>query len=209
MPLLDGQGLSGSWVAAAGVARGIDLSLRRVAGRVTGSISYSLGLADLKANGKTFPAPGDRRHALDATLFFRLANWVRLGAAFSGASGAPYTRFFAMSCPGDERCPVTPEGSAVPGVVGWAETANGERGGPYSSADLMLELEGNVLGLKIGGFLQVRNMGANANNLAYLGSDRSCAGGLLDGLCTSGTRVTDRFEVGMPVFPLIGFWARF
>ncbi len=209
VPLLGAQGLSESWVAASGVARGIDLSLRRVAGRVTGSLSYSLGLAELEANGKTFPAPGDRRHALDATLFFRLASWVRLGAAFTGATGAPYTRFFALSCPSDASCPVAPEGGGVPGVVGWADDANGERGGPYSSTDLMLELEGNVLGLKIGGFLQVRNMGANANNLAYLGSDRSCAGALLDGACSSGTGVTDRFEVGMPVFPLIGFWARF
>ncbi len=209
VPLLDDQGLSESWVASSGLARGVDLSLRRVAGRVTGSLSYSLGLAELKGNGKTFPAPGDRRHALDATVFFRLANWVRLGAAFSGATGAPYTRFFAMSCPGDERCPSTEEGAVVPGVVGWAEGAQGERGGPYSSADLMLELEGSVLGLKIGGFLQVRNMGANANNLAYLGSDQSCAGALLDGSCTSGIRITDRFEVGMPVFPFIGFWARF
>ncbi len=201
-------GLDPSWRTASGVARGIDLSIRRIAGRITGSVAYSYARSELEADGMTFPAPGDRRHTVDATLFLRLASWVRMGGAFTGSTGTPYTRFFTLSCPGDSRCP---EGADedVRDIVGYADAANEGRGPDFSAVDFLLEMEGNVLGLKLGGFLQVKNIGAQSNDGTYLGSFRNCGGAVVDGVCRSPTLLEDRFERGLPVVPLVGFWARF
>jgi len=207
--LLGDAGLDPAWASADGVARGIDLSARRLAGRITGSVAYSFAKAELKADGRTFPAPGDRRHAVDATLFLRLAGWLRVGSAFTGATGAPYTRFFPLVCPEDPNCPGDEAGPDAPAIVGYAGSSFAQRAPSHLSVDLMMELEGDLMGLKLGGFLQVKNISYNRNDATYLGTDLSCLGPSVDGVCQAPVQLLDRFEVGWPPIPLIGFWARF
>ena len=185
------------------------MSARRIAGRITGSLAYSLAKAELKADGVAFPAPGDRRHAVDATLFLRLASWLRVGSALTGTTGAPYTRFFPLVCPEDPNCPGEAGGPDAAPTVGYAGSSFAQRGPSHFSVDLMMELEGDLMGLKLGGFLQVKNISYHRNNATYLGTDLSCLGPSVDGICQAPFQVQDRFEVGWPPIPLIGFWARF
>jgi hypothetical protein len=72
-------------------ASGVELSLRRLVGRTTGTLSYSYGVATLDALGRRYASPQDRTHALDATISRRATDRLRLGAAFTAATGAPFT----------------------------------------------------------------------------------------------------------------------
>ena len=67
-------------------AVGVEVSLRRLAGRVTGSASYSYGDSRMDAAGMEFAASADRRHVIDATVMVRARDNLLLGAAFTGAS---------------------------------------------------------------------------------------------------------------------------
>src|SRR6185503_13417729 len=76
------------FVGAVENAHGLELSARRLTGRVTGSLAYSYGRSTRNASGLTYAADGDRRHALDATLMARLGSF-RVGGALSAMSGLP------------------------------------------------------------------------------------------------------------------------
>jgi TonB dependent receptor len=91
------------FVAARGAAHGVDLSLRRLAGRTTGSLGYSYGVSTLDAAGFHYFAPQDRTHSVDLTLSHRFSPRWRLAAAFSAATGAPFThtQFTALPARGD------------------------------------------------------------------------------------------------------------
>jgi hypothetical protein len=80
------------FVTARGAARGVELSARRLAGRTTASVGYTYATSTLDALGYHYFSPQDRRHAVDLSLARRLGESWRLAAAFSGATGAPYTR---------------------------------------------------------------------------------------------------------------------
>ncbi len=98
-----GGTLSGPpFVGARGAAAGLELGVRRVAGRWTGSAAYALQRSTLEANGARFAAPWERRHLLQLTGAVRVTPAVGIGAAFAAASGAPYTPFFdgTVSCDG-------------------------------------------------------------------------------------------------------------
>lgn len=71
-------------VKGAVTASGLDVSLRRLAGRLTGSVGYSLGHARAEALGVEFPAPTDRRHVVDLTTWVRISRGVSAGAAYTG-----------------------------------------------------------------------------------------------------------------------------
>lgn len=198
-----GNVLGPGWTSARGRAAGLDLSLRRLAGRWTGSLSYSLTRARLSAEGMDFPAPGDRTRALDATVRIRALDWLHVGAAFTGASGAPFTRFFAFRCPGVPGCPEEQEPDRPP-VLGIAGPALQGRAPAYASLDLMGEWRADVFGVELGGFLQIRNVLQRANDNVYVGSHLECGSDATLPGCT----VVDEFENGLPLLPLLGFWLR-
>ena len=181
-------------------AYGIELGTRKLSGRWTGSASYSLSRARITAARQSFPAPGERTHALDATFNYRLTDRMQLGAAFTATSGAPFTRFYAFRCPA-VYCPPPEEGA--PEVIGFNESAGAERGPAFASLDIHLQREGELFGHRSGFFVQLRNALNRDNQSAYVGSVLTC-GDVWGEDCS----LEDHFEDGFPFMPLVGFWIR-
>ena len=199
-PTVSGDALGTDWTTAEASATGIEMGVRRFAGRWVGSAWYGLSRARRKADGTSYRPLGDRTHTLDLSTIVQVTAKTRLGGTFTYASGAPYTRFFSFRCPEDQHCP-PPEAGAPP-IIGFREAAGAARADSYASVDLHLEREGRLFGLPFGFFLQLRNALGRDNRSAYRGSILTCSGGLVD------CRAEDRFEDGAPRLPLFGFWIR-
>lgn len=75
---------------------GLNVMLRRDAGRVTGWVSYAVGRAERRfaqlGGTRRFNAANDRRHDLAVVVDGRLTKRLSAGANFVYASGLPYTR---------------------------------------------------------------------------------------------------------------------
>ncbi|MDE6085495.1 MAG: TonB-dependent receptor, partial [Muribaculaceae bacterium] len=78
-----------------GTAKGIDLKIEKVYGKLTGHVSYSLAWSDRtfadKNEGKTFPARFDNRHTINILVNWSVSNKVSLNAAWTGHSGNRFT----------------------------------------------------------------------------------------------------------------------
>ena len=78
-----------------GTAKGIDFSVEKTAGKLTGHISYSLAWADRtfadKNGGHTFPARFDNRHTINVLLNWNISKKVSFNAAWTGHSGNRFT----------------------------------------------------------------------------------------------------------------------
>ncbi|MDE6288898.1 MAG: TonB-dependent receptor plug domain-containing protein [Muribaculaceae bacterium] len=74
-----------------GTAKGLDVKLEKVYGRLTGHIAYSLGWTDRtfadKNGGRTFPARFDNHHTIKILLNWKINDKVELNAAWTGHSG--------------------------------------------------------------------------------------------------------------------------
>ncbi|MGD2071766.1 MAG: TonB-dependent receptor, partial [Gemmatimonadota bacterium] len=175
-------------------ARGLDLSLRRLAGRVTGSVAYSLADAEAEAVGLAFPAPSDRRHVLDVTGRVRLSSDWNLGLAYTYATGSPYARTLERTLGESER------------EAAFLVDPFRRRTPPYASLDLVLDYARRIGVWSVGGFLQARNLTGHDNDVTYTHTTERCPGAyLMDGTCVEGTPVpTDNFTPGIPTIPLLG-----
>lgn len=71
-------------------AYGLEVSARKLTGRVTGMLGYSWQRARTEASGLRFASDASVPHALDAAATVRLGAW-RLGAGHTLTSGAPVT----------------------------------------------------------------------------------------------------------------------
>lgn len=198
-PVVEGDALGAGWGTASGTATGIELGVRRLTGRWTGSVSYGLSRARRKAGQQSYRGPGDRTHALDASIMVRATSKIRAGATLAAATGVPFTRFFSFRCPEDPLCP--PFQADAPPVIGVSQLAGGERAPTYTSLDVHVQREGRLFGLPFGVFVQVRNVLGRDNVSTYLGSAPRCTG---SPQCTP----ADSFEDGIPRLPLFGFWMR-
>ncbi len=200
-PVVESE-LGAGWVTSADRTVGLEVGVRRLTGRWTGSMAYSLSRGRTRAVGYRYPTPGERAHALDAAVVLQAFAKTRVGATLTAASGAAYTRFYAFRC--DEvswYCPTADAGDARP-IIGWVEPAGMERTAPYMSLDLHVEHTGTVMGFPVGVYAQLRNALARDNRAAYVGSILECD---VDGRsCT----LTDHFEDGFPLLPLVGLWIR-
>ena len=181
----------------------MEIGARKLTGRWTGSAAYSLSTARMTATGQTYTAPGERPHVFDASFSIQATGKTRVGAAFTAASGAPYTRFYPFRCPSDPYPVYCPPIEDAPEVIGFTEPAGGQRTPSYSSLDIHVERSGTLFGLPFGVFLQLRNALDRDNRSAYSGSILEC-GEVWDVDCS----ISDRFEDGMPRIPLLGFWVR-
>jgi hypothetical protein len=192
------------FVTGESLARGLELSARRLAGRWTSSLAYSYGVSELRAEGLRFPAPSDRRHLLDATAMARLGTRLRAGAAFTAASGAPYTRVYApdWSCSWSRECGDREPRTLEPGAF---------RMPAHASLDLLLDYGWRVRGVEAGAYLQLRNALGRENAATYSSTGDWCPGdqGGYTGQCPQGFVMHDRFEPGLPLLPVLGFRARF
>jgi hypothetical protein len=177
------------FVSTEETAQGVELSARRLAGRITGSAAYSFGRATRIGEGLRYAAPGDRRHALDATAMVRLGNF-RLGGALSAMSGLPYTRVDAGRIV-KARVDDEPNASTGPSYE-WSDTLvydspNDQRFPNFATFDLMADWTRQVRRTDLTFFLQVANVLGRRNYTRYspvpncssqIGDDSfTCAGG--------------------------------
>lgn len=177
-------------------ARGIEVSLRRVAGNWTAALGYALARSEMKAAGLTFSATTDQAQRLDAIAGVRLGASLRLAGAFTAVSGAPYTR--VRSRLGAEDCsPFGFECSTAPARV---EEPNAERTPDYASLDGSLTWTHLLGGVEVSAYVQVRNMLNRNNAITYTGSTPV----LVRARRQQDIVWEDRFETGLPRMPLIG-----
>jgi hypothetical protein len=91
-------------------AWGVEFSARQITGVATGSVSYTYSRSTMDAAGLRYAAAGDRRHVLSTTGMLRLSQAVRLGAAYTAATGVPFTRVIAASTNAPPNPAATPSG---------------------------------------------------------------------------------------------------
>lgn len=179
------------------LAYGIEASIRQVTGRVTGSAGYTLSRSRTTAGGMEFPAAADRTHVLDATIMVQLLPALRLGAAFTRASGAPYTPVAGDTA----SCLALPE--CQPAELPWAGEPNSRRGPHFASLDLVTEWTTRFLDTEIGIYAQLRNALGRDNRTVYIGGGTGC---LPDGCDEAGLH--NAYERGIPRLPVVGIRVR-
>lgn len=181
-------------------AHGVELSARRMVERWTGSAAYSYGVSEIKAEGLRFPSAEDRRHSLNATTMLRAGTSLRLGAAYTAMTGAPYTRVYspASTCSGTE-CDDSPR----------VEAPNAMRTAPYTSLDLLVDWTRSFRRWDFGAYLQLRNVLGSDNSILYSDTSARCVGYGYQSPCPTRYELEDHFEMGIPTIPLIGFRVRF
>ncbi|HEX8272890.1 MAG TPA: TonB-dependent receptor [Longimicrobiaceae bacterium] len=153
------------FVTGDGRARGLELSVRKLSGRYTGSVAYTLSGSEVRAGGFRYPAPWNRDRSLDVTGLARVLPGLRVGGAYTAASGARYTRFHD----GVAQC--EPGGECGWVVFPQAGLPARERGAPYRSLDLLADLGGTIRGMEVGVYAQLRNASDRGNPAAYVSSD--------------------------------------
>jgi hypothetical protein len=193
------------FVTATGRAAGIELTARRLAGRVTGSIAYSEGLADLTAAGWTYPSGADRRRVLDVTALVRLSADLRVGGALTAASGAPYTRFLLGTVVCDTLLVICADTLFATTEI---EDPNANRTAAYVGLDVLGEWRHAFRSWSLSVFLQLRNVLNRANAVTYVGSFPDCTEDT-PGRRPVGDGVCDGFDRGLPLLPLVGVSVRF
>lgn len=177
-------------------AHGIELSARQIAGPVTGSASYTLSRSRMRAADLRYDAAADRPHVLNLTGMLRISPAVRTGAAFTAASGVPFTRTAASA----EECAVLPGCDAT--RLPWMGAPHLERAPMFASLDLLFDYSRRVRGLDLGAYAQVRNVLGRENATVYTGDEAGCTPvGCGDDLRSS-------YERGMPRLPVLGLRVR-
>jgi hypothetical protein len=183
------------FVIAENAAYGLEAGVRQLAGPVTGSVSYSLSRSRMTALGLEYPAASDRTHVFDATALVRARPSLRLGAAFTAATGVPFTRTLsdAAECEREPGC--------RPADLPWAGTPHALRAPRYASLDLLADWGTRVAGTEIGFYAQLRNALGRENGTVYTGDACLSIG------CGSGD-IENRFEQGVPRLPVLGVRVR-
>jgi len=191
------------FVTATQQARGVDLSLRRLAGSGTFALSYSRLWTTTTAAGFRYPGASERRQTVDATAMIRAARGLNIGGALTAVSGSPFTRFFSMttSLPCDSLVPACLARGSVPNMV---EGPNAARAPAHASVDLLADWTLVRQGWELGVALQLHNVFNWRNSSTYVGSTFPCT--LPPGRDVRVPRpdVCDLFDHGLPLLPSLG-----
>jgi hypothetical protein len=200
------------FVTGSNRAGGLELSLRRLGGRVTGSWTYSEGVSQVTAGGFTYPSIAERRRVLNASATVRVIPSVRAGAAFTAASGAPYTRFILETVSIDTIF----SSDTVLSVdtlqaAQRVEAPSANRAPAYFTLDLFGEWSHAFRSWSVSVFFQLRNVLNRRNAVTYVGSYQTCP---VNPATSSGVRPSpgngcDLFDRGLPLLPLVGVSVRF
>jgi hypothetical protein len=185
-----------AFVRGENTARGVELSARQIAGPVTGSVSYTLSRSTMQAAGLEYDAAADRPHVLSMTGMVRVSPAVRAGAAFTAASGVPFTRTAATA----EECGALP--GCNPSQLPWMGTPNAERAPTYASLDLLFDWSRRFRGVEVGAYAQVRNVLGRENATVYVGDEAGCTP------LGCGEDLRSTYERGMPRLPVLGLRVR-
>ena len=191
-------------------ARGVEVYLRKLSGRWTGSLGYAWADTELlpRDSVTAFAAPFERRHTFDALLGVKLPWGLRARLDYVVAAGAPYTSYVAPGtlCTSPSECEyVEQDEQEVP--VAFAPSSR--RANWYRSLDAGVRWQTRVRGVETELFAQMHNVLDRKNDAAY----RSSGFYLPD--CGEETCVPDRRTVfdqalaGLPRVPSLGFRAWF
>jgi hypothetical protein len=136
-------------------ASGLEVGARKLAGRVTGSASYTYSDARTTAAGLVFASNQDRRHSFDLTLLARLKRSVQLSAAYTYATGAPFSRLRSAR----DGSLIDPYSfSREPADSLSAADPNADRMPPYASLDLAVEWMFDIGAARFSPYLQIQNV---------------------------------------------------
>jgi hypothetical protein len=183
---------------ATGRASGVEVSARKLEGRLRGFANYTLSRSQHGMGARQFDASEDRRHVANLGVVTDLLPAWRVGATGRAQSGAPYTRITLI----DAGCEATnPCNSPPPVLYG---TPAGQRARGYMSLDLLSEwtLVRPSWALTVYG--QLRNALGSRNAVTY---HASCV--CVTGESASSADLRDRFDRGLPRLPVVGLRARF
>jgi hypothetical protein len=191
------------------VGHGLELAVRRLVGRWTAAASYTLAETRVRAGGLSFAAPGDRRHEMDANIMARLGGSWRVGAAYSAASGLPYTRTLG----GEITCRSVGPSDATgvgPTECSWLQAPllgepGAQRSAGYQRLDLLLAWNRTFRSWEIDAFLQLHNALNWSNVGGYTGTSAYCY--YNPGHCISDT--VDSFLPGAPILPVLSVRVHF
>jgi hypothetical protein len=192
------------FVVGTNAARGIEVSLRRLVGRLTASLAYSHVRSESRTGGFTYTASSERQHVFDGTVMGRVTSRLAVGGAVTAASGAPFTRFYALLY---QRVPCDTVGPSclVPGKVPVSvENPSGGRAPPYATVDLLVEWTWPHRGWDLSASLQLRNALNWRNASTYAGSIENCSLPAGSGTVIPRPGICDRFDRGLPMLPLVG-----
>lgn len=115
--------LEGALLKGNGRAYGVNVSVNKVSGALTGWIAYAWGRSLRSFQGREeCPASHERIHELDAVASYELGRWT-FGATLVAASGTPFTMPEYLYFMGQR-------------IVSWWGPHNGSRLAPYFRADV-------------------------------------------------------------------------
>ena len=191
-------------------ATGVEFSVRRIVGAWTASASYSIGRSMMRTPSADpnfdfafdYPSSADRNHVLDLTAMMRVSPSIRVGAAFTATSGAPFTRFIVGAAPCDSGASCPPADSAANRI----DMPNAHRSPGYASLDALVDWSTSLGRFRVGAYLQVRNVLNRANAVTYIGSIEQCFNRTGSSQIPAADRAgtCDRFDDGVPILPLAG-----
>jgi hypothetical protein len=177
-------------------AYGLELSARQITGTVTGAVSYTLSRSEMEASGLRYPASADRRHVLSTTTMLRLASSLRAGAAFTAATGVPFTRTAGTA----DECAVEP--GCDPQQLPWMGEPHALRAPTFASLDLLFDWSRQVGAVEIGVYAQLRNALGRENATVYTGDATGCTP------VGCGDDLRSAYERGVPRLPIVGLRVR-
>jgi hypothetical protein len=207
--------VAGRALAVAGAERagGAELGARRLVGRWTGAANYAVGRATTAAGGLRYASAEEQRHVFHATGMVRVGRGLRLGAAYSAFSGAPFTRLVPPPAPSDPGAADPASANLPPAAVQAAALGapNAGRLPAFGRMDLSAEWSFAVRRVRAGAYVQVINALRQRNVLAYDGPAVASAGCRTggDAGAAGACRPADTFAAGIPAFPFVGLRASF
>jgi hypothetical protein len=186
-----------SFVTGDNVAYGVEASVRQLAGPITGTASYTLTRSSVTAVGLTFPSGAERPHVFDATALVRARPSLRLGAAFTAATGVPFTRVIGDA----EECQLEP--GCDPAHLPWSGEPHALRGPTHASLDLLADWSTRVGSAEVGVYAQLRNVLGRENGTIYTGEGSGC-----QAVGCIGDELGNLYERGVPRLPVLGVRVR-
>lgn len=186
-----------TFVAGENLAYGIEASVRQLAGPLTGTASYSLTRSTMTAAGLSYPSAAERPHVFDVTALFRARPSLRLGGAFTAATGVPFTRVISNA----DDCRTEP-GCDLDGLP-WSGPPHALRAPTHASLDLLADWSALIGGAEVGVYLQIRNVLGRDNGTIYTGEGSGCE----SAECVGG-ELSNLYERGVPRLPVLGVRVR-
>ena len=195
------------FTVASNSAHGADFTLRKLGGRMTTAVSYSYGDSEIRVGGVQYTSPWSRRHSFDATTTVSASENLRLGAAFTAASGAAFTRYDSAL----RNCRTDNPGDCT--FMLYAREPGAERAPGYTSLDIMVDWRGRIGRWDWGAYAQIQNVLGHRNEAAYQWSRLTCVGAICD---TDGEPpimhpdpsrplpANNLFLRGLPMLPMLG-----